>query len=380
MATKDKDLTALFGQMRELAERAYALTQDKTDRTEQTLDGILHFTEKEILKMPSTFRKEFKIEGCVTHVRKRTDGRYKCSYEIRYRRNGYNISASGATVEIAKSNFIDKLKHVTKDDIYSAVPTTFHKFALYWLENFHKRKVCPETYAYTVRVFNLHIKPQMHDMELRKVTPAMVQHTVDTLADKPRTAEGVFSILTQIFKCALNHGLVRINPTAIICYKPHERTHGTALTKDEERQLLEAFDGTPYAIHFALMLYAGLRPGEIVTAQIGAAFITAKNSKRKGGKVEVKKIPRTPVFERYARNNAIVQRCSEKTLERHFKKVLPRHKLYDLRTTFQTRCTECGISDTVIGLFMGNSIGKLKETYTDLSDEFLISEGQKLDY
>ena len=367
-------------EMLALLEQIETLTKGLKEKKEHIVKGVLHFNQKEINQMPQSFKKEFKIQGCTAHIRKRVDNRYKCSYEIRYRRNGYNVSASGKSIEEAKANFIEKLKRASNDDMYSAVPTTFHKFALYWLENFHKRKVCDETYTYTVRVFNQHIKPQVRDIELRKVTPAMVQHVVDRLAEKPRTAEGVFSIFTQIFKCALNHGLVRINPAAIICYTPHERTHGTAFTKDEERKLIEAFVGTPYFTHYALMLYAGLRPGEIATAQIGDTFITAKNSKRKHGKVEFKKIPRTPVFDRVAAKVTDMQQFSAKTLNKHFKKVFPTHKLYDLRTTFQTRCTECGISDTVIGLFMGNSIGKLKETYTDLSDEYLINEGKKLDY
>lgn len=71
---------------------------------------------------------------------------------------------------------------------------------------------------------------------------------------------------------------------------------------------------------------------------------------------------------------------NQRQLNNRFKAVLPHHRLYDLRTTFQTRCTECGINETVIGLFMGNSIGKLKAAYTDFSDDFLLKEGEKFSY
>lgn len=47
-------------------------------------NGLLAFTEKEIIQMPKNIRKTFRIQGNAVHVRKRTDGRYKCSYEIRY--------------------------------------------------------------------------------------------------------------------------------------------------------------------------------------------------------------------------------------------------------------------------------------------------------
>ena len=97
----------------------YELLQQLTDKIKQLegnkenyTTGLLKFTQKEISQMPKTFKKEFRLKGCVTHIRKRTDERYKCSYEIRYRRNGYNISVSATTIEKAKARFIEKLKYM----------------------------------------------------------------------------------------------------------------------------------------------------------------------------------------------------------------------------------------------------------------------------
>lgn len=46
-------------------------------------ERFITFTQKEILSMPKTFRKVFRLQDCTAHVRKRQDDRYNCSYEIR---------------------------------------------------------------------------------------------------------------------------------------------------------------------------------------------------------------------------------------------------------------------------------------------------------
>lgn len=75
---------------------------------------ILRFTEKEISKMPKKFKQEYRVQGCTAHIRKRPSGKNTFSYQIRYRRNGYNVSASGKTIEEAKEKFLEKLNKVDR--------------------------------------------------------------------------------------------------------------------------------------------------------------------------------------------------------------------------------------------------------------------------
>ena len=70
----------------------------------------LKFTNEEIRQMPKTFKKEFRAEGCTARIRKRPCGKETFTYEIRYRRNGYNITITDKNLEKGKRRFIEALK------------------------------------------------------------------------------------------------------------------------------------------------------------------------------------------------------------------------------------------------------------------------------
>lgn len=57
---------------------------------------------------------------------------------------------------------------------------------------------------------------------------------------------------------------------------------------------------------------------------------------------------------------------------------IPTHTLKDLRTTFYTRCEMFGVAESARDEMVGHSGGKLKKTYTDLPDEYLLEEAKKL--
>lgn len=366
-----------------------ALNAELTESAESNEKTVycrpLKFSDKEISKMPKTFRKEFRVEGCTAHVRKRCDDRYRCSYEIRYRRNGYNVTASATTLEEAKQKFIEKLhqadqqKPIKVNDGHT-VPTTFNEFAYFWFEHFHKRKVAERTYKNNMWRFRRALQQPFDKKHLRNVTAIDIQKILDdfTAEGKGKTADEVRSLLNQILGCAVKFGLIQHNPVQMVFHKQHEKKHGTALTLEEEKLLLSESAGTHYQLMFAVALYAGLRPNEYKTVEICGNMLIAKNSKRKNGEKATKRIPILKMLQPYLDGVQQIKWVTIQHMRDKFNSILPHHILYDMRTTFYTHCVTCGVAQSAINEMVGHSGGVLKDTYTDLPDEFLLQEAKKL--
>ena len=338
--------------------------------------GFVQFTEKEIEQMPKRMKGFFKSGHDCVRWRRKGNG-----YEIRFRKRGYNISASGPTLDIARANFLYKLKYEKPNDVQeSEVPDTFTSFAKYYFENFRKEKVAEQTYRFDVHRFERYLQPHFGEKNLRKIVPIDCKKILDDVKGqgKGKTADELYSLMSIIFKGAIAHGIISRNPLDTIFHVPHERESGKAISRDEETQLFKAINGTIYETAAALTLYCGLRPCELKTARVEDEFLIAVNSKRKTRRVEHKRIYACDKLREHLPQNGKIYIPDLNKLRAKLRDVLPGHKLYDLRTTFNTRCKELGVADAAREHFMGHSLGALGNAYTDLSNEYLLLEGKKL--
>lgn len=354
--------------------------------TKEEKSILLKFTIKEISRIPMRFRKDFLVDGKVVHCQKRKSGKKTTNYMLRYRRNGFNICATSNDLEEAKRKFIQAMQKAVNQESavkfgkMNMVPTDFHGFAEYYFEKYRKRKVSEKTFENDKYRYKNHLQPRFGKMQLSEITPFDCQEFLDGYEkqEKHKTTRELYSLLNCIFKMAMAHGIIERNPLAVVIVLKYEEKHGKALTKEEEKLLLEESKGTKYQQIFALSLYTGLRPNELFTAKIDGNFIVAKNSKRKGKKVEYKKIPISIMLKPYLEKVENFEFPTLEYIRKAFNQILPNHIYYDLRTTFYTRCEECGVAPPARDHFVGHSNGVLNSTYTDLSDEYLLKEGAKL--
>lgn len=366
-------------------------TQEKIPADEQGEMAVLdfvEFTQKEILQMPKHFQRLIIVNKKRCRLRTRASGENSTTYQIRYRRDGYDVTACGKTIELAKANFLNKIKKAKpKPKIKDGeIPETFHAFAMHYFTTKRIRLVVEDTYKKDLSRYNLHLKPFFKETPIAKITLSQCQRLIDDVTNekKFKTADELYSLMNSIFKFAIDNHLIVHNPCSAVIREAYEKETSLALTKDEERVLLEKSHVEPlFELAFALALYTGLRPNELKTARIDGEFIIAVNSKRKRkGKttervVEFKRIYICNRLRAYLANG-LPALPSPQLLRRRIKNALPNHILKDLRKTFNSRCKELGVSEHARKHFMGHSLGKLDETYTEFSTEYLLLEGKKL--
>ena len=201
-----------------------SLPQEKT----KTLSAEIKFTKEEIDMMSKTFKKEFIANGCVAHIIKRPSGKNGFYYEIRYRRNGYDITVGNKDLSTAKKLFIEKTKYLGAPQTISRNKLKFGTIVEEWLE-YKKGKI-------TYRQW------QNHESRARRFIPEELKskhikdiHTndIDKLLcfdNDPRMYEEVRSLYNQIFKYAIASGIITHNPITIIPFKRAERKNREPLT------------------------------------------------------------------------------------------------------------------------------------------------------
>lgn len=337
---------------------------------------ILKFTKQEISRMATTFKKEFIINGLAARVTKRESGKSTFLYEIRYRSNGYNITASSTDLAEAKKKFLAK-----------TVPGEIEKYRVKKLKTglnlleeifdewyqYKEGTITEKTRKSFLTDFN-NLPERLRRMPISAVRTGDLDKIMKDVT--PRKYEELRTLFNGIFKYAVASGIIQHNPVALIKFKRAERINRDSLSIEEIYEFLERVElpeferirQNAYTIYFF-----GLRPCEVdeETHREGDSLI-ARNRKRKNGKIEYKKIPVPKAADDLIDwSQPLIPTCSEKTLKKLFKKLLNGKTAYNLRHTFSTICQE-KVRPDIVEIWMGDSPQRLVgKVYTHFSDKFL---------
>lgn len=348
------------------------------------LSAAIKFTKEEIRGMSKSFKKEFIANGCVAHITKRPSGKDGVYYEIRYRRNGYNITVSNKNLETAKKMFVERTAHLDEPAKPKAI--TFGQMADEWL-SYKKGKVTNRTwhsYSYHAQKY---FTGEMRGRGIKTIRTSQLNKFMEQFANYPRMYEEMRILLNSIFKYALLNGVISHNPVTLIPFKRAERISRRALTDDEIRAFLyniqePRFDKvrqTAYALYFF-----GVRPCELDDeAHFEDGFLVCRNRKRKGGKIEYKKIPvpeQAKEFIDFAQPLCPKVK-SDVTLSRKMRDAMPEGlTAYNLRHTFATTCQQF-VRPDIVDIWMGDSPERLVgRVYTHFNDAFMREQMSKVKF
>lgn len=342
----------------------------------KTLSALIKFTKKEVDKMSKTFKKEFIANGLVAHVTKRQSGKNGWYYEIRYRRNGYNISISNKDLKTAKERFIRETHLLETPEKRAKNRLKFGVVLDEWLE-YKKGKIDVGTWKAYCSNARRFIPDEIKSTVILQLDSITIDRFMQSFSENPRRYEDIRTLLNSVFKFAILQGIITHNPVAIVPFKRAKRTSRQAMTRQEAAEFLRRLKDEKYdhVRQYAYALYFfGLRPCEVdKEAHFENGFLIARNRKRHGGKIEYKKIPVPKQAQGLIDFDKPLHSpfSYSKTADILSSALGEEFTLYCLRHTFATFCAE-SVNQEIVEIWLGDSperlIGKF---YVHYQDDFM---------
>ena len=351
----------------------------------RSISSNIYFSLKEVSQMSKTFKKEFIANGLAAHVIKRRRCKNCTIYIIRYRRNGYNIYVSANSLEEARKRFLIATKSEQIENYRvrkkNGTLNTFLFVTNEWLK-FRKTNLNPVTLKNYESYCKRFLFPSLGGLPISSIKTIDISNIMATV--QGRVYEDLRVVLNSVFKYALANSLISNNPMLLIPFKKAERNNRRALTNDELKKLFERLnlpEFKDYKQTFLILLFFGLRPCELADARFEDNFLIARNAKRKGGKIEYKKIPICNQARELIDLSAPIKALHRTdVLNRIFKRIMDDDTVtqYYLRHTFATVCQQY-VRPDIADIWMGDSSERLVgRVYTHFSDDFMIKQMQNV--
>ena len=351
--------------------------------------GYIKFKKKEIESMPDNLKKLFVVEEKIVTYRF-----MRGMYQARFRRDGYSIEVASKDFEIMKQKFLEKLKKA--EEMMEKTSNRYPKFGEFlkeWLA-IKKQTVKESTYKSYCDLTRFNLLERFGETPINELTRREIQGFLFELAEagKNRTAHKLKQVLNAMFEVIVDDYPELTNPTKKVVLSHYEVKKGVALSKDEEKALIEFCKENPhYQANDAMLvlMYTGMRIGELASITHDDTYITCVSEKtRKGRKEVIRKIPITPMLRKIIGmiDFEKVKSAKKDTVRDGVKRIFPDRHIHEFRYTFITRSKECGVNPEVVMLWAGHEsdsdvkTSRVDRGYTTYSEEYLLAESKKIDY
>ena len=357
----------------------------KKPKRDAPKENILKFTQKEIDAMSEPVKILLIYSGYEVRYRM-----LKSTYQVRFRRGGYNIELCARDLATLKARFLAAIEKATPAQ--KVVTPLLKDYIQEWLA-IKQTTVKETTLKGYMTLIQAHIIPAFGDKRLDEITRADIQTYLTQLvnSEKYRTAEKLKIQLNAIFEVAVADYNFK-SPMKKIELAKYDTKKGRSLSLDEEKIVVDyciAHKDNPAYHAVLILLYTGMRIGELASATLHDNYIECETEKiRKGKAKEFRKIPISPMLRRVMQyiDFEAAKALKKDYIYRSFQRILPDRHTHELRYTFITRAKECGCNLEVVMLWDGHKFDKdvvtsaVDRGYTTYSDSYYFREIEKINY
>jgi integrase len=270
-----------------------------------------------------------------------------------------------------------------------------------WLQTYlltYKSNSAPATIRRYKSLISAFDSSEMATKKLNSITPLELQEFVNVNFNSYEVTKKVIGFVKEAFAVAVNVEACTKNPALFLVNakeKPSakHKDQAKAFTVSEEKRLIAYIKDNKYRLLYLIILYAGLRRGEVCALQgkdidlhsrtifVGSSARRAIDGGYEQGKTKtenaVRSVPISPTLFDILKNENLPQgylvnaldggMLNPDVLTRFFAELMDKlkmkHTLYHLRHTFGTRLHEKGIDDKIIALWMGHSSEKVTQEH-----------------
>ena len=204
------------------------------------------------------------------NIRQRPDGRWEVRVTV-----GIDY-ATGKPKRV--SRYTDTQEEAVKllhelSVLRDSAPNAFSSITLgEWLdmclEVYMKRSLKQSTYISYEGYIRIHLKPSLGGLQLRDITPRLLQEFYNYKAEAeglaPKTIVNLNLFLHKALSFAVNEGYIPSNPASAINLPQGDKPQIEILTRDEQVRLIKASYQHRYGVFIRLVLFTGLRIGEVL--------------------------------------------------------------------------------------------------------------------
>ena len=297
-------------------------------------------------------------------IEKRNDNRWQVRYYLNKKQ--YTIYAK------TESLCIEKLKQqLSKPLLPQETKMLFFDYLDKWYKVYKEPKQKRITLKTTKGIIENHIKKYLPNIDIQKITPLIINEALNKISGRPKEYSSQY--LREIFRQAYKDQVIKIDIYESITKYRHKREQGTALTKEQRKELTNICNQTQYGQTILFYLYSGCRKGEaftILKSDIEQNTIHISGTKTDGSNRYIPYFNKLkPIVQQLLAESKTdkLMPIAYKTLSRLVNTLntkLSFHlKIKDLRTTFGTMCAENNINDNIIAKWLGHTNSSTTKKY-----------------